>query len=312
MTPPVVLFALQSPTLLRRLAKSKRWRLRVLPLGDHEGLSEASQLGDVQPLAPEDGVPYAIVVCSPRQLAAAQELTLQWGRKVPIAWACHNGYEPGLSCGWKGPLLTFSANNLATHATGPREHTYVIRPHFARDPVHGPWPEGMGDKPSFFLMRNRPQTRALARASRETLEEDVVERSRIRLAVFGQDQDRGILTPEERDEWFAHATGYLSVLPTNAGFALAEHEALERGCPLFGLRWGDAHVTLAGYPGLRSCADELVGYLEMARRAMDEGPAARRARWSEIGYDLLATHYGARTQDQGVSAFVDGIAYAST
>jgi hypothetical protein len=307
---PIVLFAAQAPTLLNRLVTSPAWDLRAEPMGDHDGIAEMRELG-VPSLAGD--TPDVIVVCSPRQLKAARGIAIAAAEPIPIVWAAHNGYEPSLTDGWEGPVLTFSANNLATHTPRSRQHTYVIRPSFQPKPDSRTTPAYRTLR-SLFTMESRPETRVFAKSMRAALRGQIVDTSSVPVVTYGQHQPAGYLEAPARERLFRGGSlGYLSCLPTNAGFALAEHEALEAGCPLLALAWGDAHVTLAGYPGLCHSEAQMVRRLEELASVVREGDAAidaRRAQYAEAGWDALLTHTTPRIQNDGINAFLDGLLYA--
>lgn len=305
MKKPIVLFALQSPPLLQLLRVSGAWDLRMEPMGDHEGLAENAVLGD-RPIPGIGGdIPDVVVVCSPAHLARAKELVFGWGKKIPIVWAAHNGHEPDLIDGWEGPLLTFSASNMATFSLFPREHTYVIRPHV---PVERELKLiGSGPLPA-FTMRSRPHTRQnIAAKMRVALLDAAAEEAGVPIDTYGQGQPKGFLTAAQKNIQFQYAAAYVSVLPNNAGFGLAEHEALAHGCPLIAMAWSDAHITLAGYGGLCASKAELVEVLRTrcAAHAKD-GVGARKA-WAESGYDVLRTHYTLPFMDACIGRFLDGL-----
>lgn len=270
-------------------------------MGDHQGMAETRVLQGTQGVPRLAGeVPAAVVVCSPAQLTRAREWVFAWGRPVPIVWAVHNGHERELAAGWEGPLLTFSLNNLGSHGIPSREHAYMIRPAFV--PLRSTR-ETLRDGP-LFTMCNRPGTRrgTEAVAARARLREAVA-RASVRMDVYGQDQALGYLDLEERHWLFASSRGYVSCLPNDAGFGLAEHEALEAGCPLAAMAWGDTPMTLAGYPGLCRSASALEANLE----ALAGSSAQEQARYAIAGWDLLAQHYSPAVRDQTIQAFLDGL-----
>lgn len=303
---PIVLFALQAPTLLPLLAASTLWDLRVLPMGDHEGLAEAAGVDGLRALGSD--TPDVIVVCSPAHRKAAEQLCVTLGKDIPIVWAAHNGYQTELLDGWQGPLLTFSANNLHAHSPESREQTFVIRPHVPRGEELAIGTLFYGGA---FTMQNRPSTRQFQTRMRGALFDEAVAASGLRVDRYGQDQPLGPLSPSGKRKKFATALGYASCLPTNAGFGLAEHEALAHGCPVFGLLWGDAHVTLADYPGLVSSQAQLTDlFREVATYAGLENAARApelRKNIAQAGYDLLATHYTLDIMDAGIAAFLSGL-----
>lgn len=301
MRPNIVLFAHQSPPLLQLLRKSTVWDLRSEPMGDHHGLAESVYAEGLPGLVGDR--PDVVVVASPAQRQCAERMAKEWGNP-PIVWAAHNGYEPTVTAGWLGPVLCFSAANATTFATEERDRVWVIRP------AVEPQPEAVGryEHPSpLFTMENRPQTRtAPAKKCRARLAEKLQER-RISWRTYGQDQRWGFMGECERSARFATSRGYVSLLPRNAGFGLAEHEALAAGCPLYALPWGDTPVTLAGYPGLSSSPERLERALREATGDTARLWRSRRRRFAEAGHDALRTHYSAPIRDAGIAAFLDGL-----
>lgn len=308
-TRPIVLFALQAPTLLQLLAADDGWDLRTEPMGDHEALAERAHLAGAPIPGIGADVPAVIVVCSPAQLIRAKEMIFAWGRDIPIVWAAHNGYEPELLDGWEGPLLTFSLNNLATFSLQPREHAYVIRPHM---PIVREFKtiSGRGKDHPCFTMQNRPQTRpAHAVQMRNALLASAVEEAGVPHEVYGQDQPRGALGWLTRQTAFRDAPAYVSALPTNAGFGLAEHEALAHGCPLITMTYGDLPLTLAAYSGLCQTRAEMVEKLQnrWGAHQKDRGYGGARKSWAEEGFDALATHYTPKIMHDGVGQLLNGL-----
>ena len=308
---PIVLFALQSPPLLQLLKTSPFWDLRTELMGDHEGLAESAILATDPIPGLQGDIPDVVVVCSPAQLLRAKEMVLGWGKKTPIVWATHNGHEPELLDGWEGPMLAFSCNNLSTFALVPREHAYVIRPHV---PIVREF-KGIGGRrlsPAPFLnLRSRPDTRTgFAARSRRALLADALTEAGVETSCYGQGQPLGYLGWLDREGWFLDAAAYVSALPNNAGFGLAEHEALAHGCPLVVLGWGDTPVTLAGYRGLCASKREFVATLRERweeHRGEAESARASRKLWAEEGYDALRTHYTLAIMDAGVRRFLGGL-----
>ena len=151
-------------------------------------------------------------------------------------------------------------------------------------------------------MQNRPTTRRhLAVQMRTATLERAAAEAGAAIERFGQGQPSGFLTPERRDTWYGGSLGYVSSLPTNAGFGLAEHEALASGCPLLAMAWGDTPVTLAGYPGLCFDGERLAARLREASARLAE-PHDKDS--IVAGFDLLLTHYTRSIMDDGIHAMI--------
>lgn len=305
MTKPIVLFALQSPPLLQLLRACEAWDLRMEPLGDHEGLAESAILRDSPLPGLGTDVPDIVVVCSPAQLRRAKELVFGWGKKIPIVWAAHNGYETELTDGYEGPLLTFSSANMATFALFPREHTYVIRPHVPIVREH----KTIGSPPlPAFTMQNRPHTRQnVAAKMRSALLASAIEEAGVTVDAYGQGQPKGFLDAAGKNIRWQYAAAYVSALPTTAGFGLAEHEALAHGCPLVTMAWSDAHITLADYPGMCTSQKELVELLRLVNHENEGHRRDTRTIFGELGRAALDTHYTPTIMRHGVERFVNGL-----
>jgi len=307
-----VLWALQSPTLLNLLRATDAWDLRVEALGDHEGLAEADQ-GRCPGLAGEE--PDVIFVCSPRQLESAQAIARAHGHRPRIVWVAHNGTEGGLvPRSWGGALLVMSAANVHTHAPSGRDQVFVIRPHIAPR-FDGRVARVLGQRPkveALWGMRNRPTSRDVQQRMRTEQLARCVEEADVAgiYQLYGQDTPGGYLTEEERDALFFDGIAYVSSVPTNAGFGLAEHEALALGSRLIAFAWGDARLTLAGYPGIVHSSEQMVHVLRetVAEERADHTRVREKLEaWSVCGWDLLATHYSRRTMDLGIEALLAGV-----
>lgn len=308
---PVVLWALQSPTLLTLLAATDAWDLRVEALGDHEGLAEADQnrcpgLGGDEPAV--------IFVCSQVQLDQAQAIARAFGHRPRLVWVAHNGTEGGLvPKSWHGPILTLSAANVHTHAPSGRDQVFVIRPHVpprrnASDFTSGPNERVL----TLWGMRNRPTSRDVQQRMRTEQLAQCLDEAGVRehYTLYGQDTPGGYLTSDARDRLFETGIAYVSAVPTNGGFGLAEHEALALGSRLVAFAWGDARLTLAGYPGLVHSSEQMIHVLretvnEEMRHGSDRWP--RLSKWSACGWDLLRTHYSQSTMDLGIEALLEGV-----
>ncbi len=308
MKTPIALWALQAPGLLKQLAKSHVWNLRVLPMGDHENLAEAANgdLANVQRLAMGER-PDIIFVCTPAHLRAAEEMMAKTGVLVPIVWVAHNGFEMHLvPADWQGPVLTMSTNNLHAHLfDNPKRTGYVVRPTYPPR-----YADTLPPAPSarFWMMQNRPasralQTRLLGQEVRTCFEKEIG----VPLEVYGQDQPNGFLSLPEKHALIDEGGVYVSFLPQCAGFGLAEHEVLARGGMLLCRAWGDTFLTLADYPGLVSSVDELG---KKAKRIASAPAAMRKSYWENCrarGRDILDLHYSEWFMNQSIARMLTGL-----
>lgn len=304
---PIVLFALQAPTLLNLLVDTYAWDLRCQPMGDAGALAETALL-DPRIRGLEGDVPDLMVVCSPDHLRAAEQLQADLGKHIPIVWAAHNGYETHLTHKWAGPLLTFSANNLHAHVPDSRENVFVIRPHVPLREIHPRAHQNVeaGAHRFFWTMQNRPETRSIVTQTRVALLARAVDELRdagVRLTVYGQGHPGGFLPPDKRAEHLCWCPAYVSALPSCAGFGLAEHEALAAGSPLISYAWGDTFVTLADYPGLVHNLEGLKR--QLLHLSVDDG--CERKRYKEAGFYALSTHYTRRFMEDGIIRLLDGL-----
>jgi len=285
---PTVVFALQSPTLLNVLAKSKRWQLEVADLGDHPGQESALLEAPAYRGGPVDHV----FVCSPEHWRRARE---QFPR-ARLWWLVHNGL-PGII---PADIQPERAVALSRRVAGLQRLVRPDLPILVVTPAYEPrrvWSWA----PGAWTMVSRPATR-----HPEHLHN--VERVRALADVdhelYGEGEPGGFLYPEDREKKQSACSAYLSALPRWSGFGLAEHECLAAGVPVVGSRWGDMpeempeeYVGLVDAPSvqaavLRSLADPV------------HGPALGRT-LSEIGLAFIAGHRRLEQMEEGIQEVID-------
>lgn len=244
---PLVVWALQAPTLLERLSRTDKWRLEVADLEDSDGNAENSLLSVP---SYEGGRPYIVFVCTERQFANARRLFP--GSR--IIWVLHNGKDGPPS---KVPERVAFSNHVARLHGGD---VHVLVPAYEAKPRY----EWKSD--CVWTMMSRPQNR---RPDRMRITRILERASGVPVRLYGQDQPGGFLDAEARESLMRLCTAYVSSLPDWAGFGLAEHECFEAGVPVIGnLEWGDMREENLGYRGL---SETLVGQIT-ALRAVATNP----------------------------------------
>lgn len=281
---PIVLWALQAPTLLRLFQESPEWDMRVEEMGNHEGLAEGAGLRFARLGA---DVPDLLFVCSPDQYDAAEALQRRLHASIPVVWVAHNGFEERLVPeSFRGPVLVMSANNIHAHVRTIARTVFVIRPAL---PQCAPFDRRTWSyaRARFWTMQNRPSTRTVDSRARLRATAEAVEAAGGTLEIYGQDQPNGFLLPEQKKVLYREGV-YLSSLHPCGGFGLAEHEAMVHGASIVAVAWGDAAVDWAEYPGLVSSPEELARRVaqiahetarEQAERRRDEVNEACRLLW---------------------------------
>lgn len=278
MKAPLVVWALQAPTLLNLLARSDQWRLEVSDLGDASGLDECRLL--TAP-AHQGGEPAAVVVCTPAQLDRARRTF----PRARIVWALHNGRRQLLPPSQNVHETLCFSHHVAALQRRDGVKSHVIVPAYAARQQFRWSPDKL------FVMTNRPNTRT---GERERLLDLVEEASGKQATRYGQGQRAGFL--RDRSAVYADCSGYLSALPDWAGFGLAEHECFAAGVPVVGnRRWGDMEEELPSYGALALTVGEQGA---CARRVAEDPEFA-----AELSADGLAFIERCRTaarMDEGI------------
>lgn len=276
--PVRVVFALQAPTLLNILARSKKWRLEVAKLEDCDGLAEAELLNTERWDGRAAGVEH-VFVCTPSQ---AMHSKIRFS-KAKIWWVLHTGMSsletPRGACN----VLTFSDSVAALHkARNPLLRTSVIVPAYKPDPIWS-WAPNYA-----WTLKNRPVTR-----NQEALQLILNARdgAGVEHDFFGQDWPNGFANPSKLRELRSQCSAYLSALPKEAGFGLTEHENFAMGVPVVGSRWGDMDSEMpADYWCMRDNPEDQIAALQ--RLAVDRTAAEHVSR---LGTDFICT---ARSQQR--------------
>lgn len=292
---PVVVWALQAPTLLNRLATSERWQLLWCDLGDAGGLAERSQCNAERFKGP-GRVDY-VVVCTELQLKTARSTF----PRAKVLWALHNGRADLLpaAAAEVSHFVTFSHRVAAMHAgaMGPyREHKiHVVVPEYEAELApRGTWSH---KRDAAWVMKSRPATR---RPDHLRNIRYVSQKSGVTTAIYGQDQERGFLGPAGKDFLMARSTAYLSALPYWAGFGLAEHECLARGTPIVGTRWGDMAIEMPAEYGLDDDLDRV------AARLFDLSENPRLGvRLSDLGQEFVRERRSVRRMNRDIERLCD-------
>ena len=288
MSGPVVLAALQSPTLLNILHRSSVWNFWVTDLADADPavLAELRWLA-VPTYAGNPRMVDYVLVCTPHQYQRAGNLFPRAKR----VWMLHNGREAMTPPHEDHFALTFSRRVAALHQERrPQMRIATVTPAYAPAPCWAEW------APRIWTMLNRPTP---DRSEYLQLIEALVRG--LPFEWYGQGHANGILDGPARAELERACAAYVTPLPPWAGFGLAQHECLARGVPLVGSRWGDLADELpAEYTAL---ADDLTAQRQALDRLLDpqEGPAYGLA-LSELGLAMIRAHRTAGQMDQSVQA----------
>jgi hypothetical protein len=303
MSAPLVVAALQAPTLLNIWARSEKWRLVAAPLGDHEGLAEAELLApDLR--QPISGKPDVVLVCSPAQLKRAREM---WPDAKHV-WVLHNstpGYLPSAEREQIAAAVALTdqvktRHELAWKAQGgsiPR--VQLIIPYFE------PMSRWGWARHRLWSMVSRPETRHPEHlfGIQEVLSHYALHE---RHTLYGQGQPGGFLDPRAKQAVIAACSAYISHMPEWAGFGLAEHEMLAAGVPVIGRRWADLRTDLSEeYTGLTDSVVEqasVAAYLSESIRSCWLGKGL-----SLLGLQFIADRRTRRQMDEGIEAFLQGV-----
>lgn len=290
-----VVWAIQSPTLLNRLAKGS-WVLEAADFGD-ASFSERQQLAVPTWDGRADGV-AACFVCSPDHVRNARERL----PGVPIMRVAHQGYHQKLpACDESVGTLCFAEaiRDFVGEAV-VNKPVWVIRPAFEVKPV---WQWGGR---FVWSMMSRPKTRErIAMAGFES----VAAIAKTQLRMFGEDQPEGALSGEARDRLMLDCSAYLTALEPRTGFGLAEHEAMSMGCPVIGNRWCDmAWLKARGEKvpslGFRDYGD-IYTIAEIVDRVARDMSFAEEISEEETEY--VACRYTSQQMNLGIEAFLDTV-----
>lgn len=295
MTRPLVVAALQAPTLLNIWASSKPWDLRVADLGGSGDLEEAKLLRVERY---DGGEPLAVMVCHPEQIAAARE---RWP-KAKIVWVLHNARhttdDPAIDR-WVA-LNTHIAMQAGSYADYDR--CSVVTPAYHARPTWRWAPDEL------WTMQSRPSTPERPdpnRAADQAILDEVLARGNLRCChrMFGQGQPGGFLDESAKYRMMSRCSGYLSCLRPWAGFGLAQHEMLAAGVPLIANEWlgaadGDhvlygvtrAHINVA-LNAAGVCRDR-----DWARTISDSGLA------------FIAKYRTRQIMDEGIERLLEALA----
>lgn len=280
---PLVVWALQAPTLLNLLARSAAWRLTVADLGDASMLKEAELLRAERY---RSGDPAVVFVCTPDHLAAARQ---RFPRSRHV-WVLHNGRRQLLP-----PTADVAETLCLSHHVARLQQRDGITGHVVV-PAYEPSLGFRWTPNKLFVMMSRPSSRT---GEREHLLNMVERASGKRATRYGQDQAGGFLY--DRAAVYADCSGYLSALPDWAGFGLAEHEALAAGVPVIGnRRWGDMEEELPDYSGLQGSVSEQG---RAAKRVAEDAEFA--AQLSERGIEFISAHRTRARMDAGITSLLE-------
>jgi hypothetical protein len=281
---PIVVAALQSPTLLNILHQSTAWQFWVTDLYDTDQLAELRWLQASTYAGNPRDVNY-VLVCTPNQWGRAGNLFPRAER----VWMLHNGNENLTPPHGDRCALTFSRRVGELHrARRPQMRIATVTPAYQVEPIWQEW------APRIWTLLNRPTT---ARSEYIGLIEELVRG--LPFEWYGQGHANGILEGSARTDLERACAAYVTPLPTWAGFGLAQHECLARGVPLVGTRWGDLSEELpAAYTALD---DDPAARRRALERLLDpgEGPAYARE-LSELGMAMIREHRTVEQMDASI------------
>lgn len=295
--PPRVVWIAQAPTLLTRLACSEAWNMQVVCLKDAHLLAENPQLQ-----APVwDGSPEGVAIafaCAPDHVDWIAQ-NLPNARLVVVA---HQGYAQKLPpCPETTPVVAFSEECAMFVRETIGRHVSVIRPWFETKNV---W-KWQAD--TVWTMMSRPSTREILSSAFLNTASSL---AKVQIHVYGQDQPDGFLDSTQRDAKFASCSSYFSALVPRAGFGLAEHEAMSRGCPVVGAWWGDlATLNRQGFVGIYKQAftdfGDIYGLAALADRAACDKFWCENM--SEAQLDYVRDRYSRGAMDVSIQQTLDEI-----
>ncbi len=301
---PIVVAALQSPFLLNRWARTREWNLFYEQLGDHDGLAESKylELSKFSNSGINDASVDAVLVTSPLQLETAR-------RRFPgawVFWVVHTGFFlevfPSEYISQVDGIITLSQRvQDIQYVHKPVLHTmhnFVITPWYEANPV---W---KWKRNTLWTIRSRPQSRM--EPERIPFEYTIkrIHRAQIKspslsFKFYGQNAPDGYITARGKARLFKNSSAYIGALPIDAGFGLAEHEALAAGVPIVCMRWGDFPREMsADYAALVQDMKDLPK--EALRLAVDKEYAENI---SQLGIKYIETYRTQASMDLQIRAF---------
>jgi hypothetical protein len=287
---PLVVAALQSPTLLNIWAESDCWKLEVAPLGDCD-LAEARLLK-----APryEQGEPRAVLVCSPEHIERARG---RWPG-IKIVWVHHNARTDlfPIECQERADHRIVLAESiaLAQKTWNAEPPVSVIVPHYL--PVRRfRWRPN-----TLWTMMSRPRTRHEEHLS---MMAEMIRRLGTALTVYGEDQPASFLGVRGKRELVEGSSAYVSSLPPWSGFGLAEHEMFAAGVPVIGPRWADIVSEMPDeYTTL--CAGSEANVLAAKLLAGCQHCAEH---FGEMGLEFVSQFRTRQRMDEGIEQFLEAL-----
>lgn len=285
---PTVVFALQSPTLLNALSRSRRWQLEVADLGDHPG-QEAELLE-----APRyrGGPVDHVFACSPEHWRRARE---EFPR-AKLWWLIHNG-QPHLIPRDIEPERAVALSRRVAAMQGrvrPELPIHLVVPSYEPRRV---WQWGRG----CWTMISRPATR---HPEHLRCVQRVRQIAQVEHVLCGEGQPGGFLYPDGRERKQRSCAAYLSALPKWSGFGLAEHECLAAGVPIVGSRWGDMPEEMPDdYAGLDD-APEVQALVLRDLCDPVRGPELGEE-LSQVGLDFIAAHRKLERMEVGIQGVLE-------
>lgn len=260
---PIVLAALQAPTLLNNLAQSDAWDLRVVKLPNTSFKEET-----LLTVPWWDGNPNTVSA-----FMGCDITHMEWATRfmpdVPQLVLIHSGLPEQTGELAEGRFCVgFSQANLRALAQVYKPAgMHLLSPSYKELDqwdrlTHGwKWVEHQA-----WTMFSRPQHRAPELvAAFDRLRSMVLQAFPDGHSLFGEGQPGGFITPEERTAIMSLCSCYLSFIRPWAGFGLAEHECMAAGVPVLGRWWGDLRLECPDHPGLADNDDDLAA---MVREAM--------------------------------------------
>lgn len=300
---PVVVAAMQSPHLLNIWHDTKVWRLYYDLLGDHDGLEETKEkeIRSFSSSKLQTNDVAAVLVTTPKQLETA-------GHKYPkakIFWVVHTGYFLEVLPTDLVPKIAGIVTLTRTVRDIQIKHkpalvdkkNFVITPFYESNPIWS-WKPGV-----LWTIRSRATQRMAASKDRfEAVMTGLKEglSGEEKLFFYGSEAPDGYIDKAGKRALSAGSSGYISALPEDAGFGLAEHEAMAFGVPIVGSRWGDMKDEAPeAYEAL--CAEEadMISYGLRLARDQDFAESMSRA-----GLEYIKQYRTKAAMEKQIGAFV--------